>query len=272
MTTATDTAHSTPRSSRFSRTIALARAELTQFLRNPTLLFTALLFPLGLTVIMFVSTPASSGKAFAASLALETSVLMTMLLVVYYSVLSMSTTRRDEKVLKRLRTGEAKDSDILVAIAAPSSLLAIVLMVLTPILLIVLGAPEPVNVVPFIVAVLGGIAVSAALGFLTSAFTTNAEAAQITSLPVLILAIVSQSTFRALMPEEVARIIDRTPFALMGDLAHLAWSGTTVTGRFEPLESGAALAAATAPMLMLALWAIALLVLVPRVMKWESNR
>ena len=255
MTTATAAAHSTPRSSRLSRTIALARAELTQFLRNPTLLFTALLFPLGLTVIMFVSTPASSGKAFAASLALEMSVLMTMLLVVYYSVLSMSTTRRDEKVLKRLRTGEAKDSDILVAIAAPSSLLAVVLMVLALILLIVLGAPAPVNVVPLIVAVLGGIAVSAALGFLTSAFTTA-----------------SHSTFRALMPEQVTRISDRTPFALMGDLAHLAWSGTTVTGGFEPLDTGAALAAATAPMLMLALWAVALLVLVPRVMKWESNR
>ena len=254
MTTATAAAHSTPRSSRFSRTIALARAELTQFLRNPTLLFMALLFPLGLTVAMFVLSSTSGGKVFAASLALETSVLMTMLLVVYYSVLSMSTTRRDEKVLKRLRTGEAKDSDILVAIAAPSSLLAVVLMVLAPILLIVLGAPAPVNVVPLFVAVLGGIAVSSALGFLTS------------------LAIASQSTFRALMPEQVTRIIDRTPFALMGDLAHLAWSGTTVTGGFEPLESGAALAAATAPMLMLALWAVALLVLVPRVMKWESNR
>ena len=272
MTTATASAHSTPRSSRFSRTIALARAELTQFLRNPTLLFMALLFPLGLTVAMFVLSSTSGGKVFAASLALETSVLMTMLLVVYYSVLSMSTTRRDEKVLKRLRTGEAKDSDILVAIAAPSSLLAVVLMVLAPILLIVLGAPAPVNVVPLFVAVLGGIAVSSALGFLTSAFTTNAEAAQITSLPVMILAIASQSTFRALMPEQVTRIIDRTPFALMGDLAHLAWSGTTVTGGFEPLDTGAALAAATAPMLMLALWAVALLVLVPRVMKWESNR
>ncbi|WP_279065165.1 ABC transporter permease [Dermabacter hominis] len=272
MTTATASAHSTPRSSRFSRTIALARAELTQFLRNPTLLFMALLFPLGLTVAMFVLSSTGGGKAFAASLALETSVLMTMLLVVYYSVLSMSTTRRDEKVLKRLRTGEAKDSDILVAIAAPSSLLAVVLMVLAPILLIVLGAPAPVNVVPLFVAVLGGIAVSAALGFLTSAFTTNAEAAQITSLPVMILAIASQSTFRALMPEQVTRIIDRTPFALMGDLAHLAWSGTTVTGGFEPLDTGAALAAATSPMLILALWVVVLVALVPMYMKWESNR
>ena len=232
----------------------------------------ALLFPLGLTVAMFVLSSTGGGKAFAASLALETSVLMTMLLVVYYSVLSMSTTRRDEKVLKRLRTGEAKDSDILVAIAAPSSLLAVVLMVLAPILLIVLGAPAPVNVVPLFVAVLGGIAVSAALGFLTSAFTTNAEAAQITSLPVMILAIASQSTFRALMPEQVTRIIDRTPFALMGDLAHLAWSGTTVTGGFEPLDTGAALAAATSPMLILALWVVVLVALVPMYMKWESNR
>ena len=272
MTTATAAAHSTPRSSRLSRTFALARAELTQFLRNPTLLFMALLFPLGLTVAMFVLSSTGGGEAFAASLALETSVLMTMLLVVYYSVLSMSTTRRDAKVLKRLRTGEATDATILRGITAPSAGLAVVLMVLALILLIVLGAPAPVNVVPLIVSVLGGIAVSAALGFLTSAFTTNAEAAQITSLPVMILAIASQSTFRALMPEQVTRIIDRTPFALMGDLAHLAWSGTTVTGGFEPLESGAALAAATAPMLMLALWAIALLVLVPRVMKWESNR
>ena len=272
MTTATASAQSTPRSGRLSRTIALARAELTQFLRNPTLLFTSLLFPLGLPVAMFALSSAGGDKAFAASLALETSILTTVLMVVYYSVLSMSTTRRDEKVLKRLRTGEAKDSDILLAIAAPSSLLAVVLMVLAPIFLIVLGAPAPVTVVPLLVAVLVGIAVSAALGFLTSAFTMNAEAAQITSLPVMILAIASQSTFRALMPEQVTRIIDRTPFALMGDLAHLAWSGTTVTGGFKPLDTGAALAAATAPMLMLALWAVALLVLVPRAMKWESNR
>ncbi|ATH95783.1 ABC transporter permease [Dermabacter jinjuensis] len=261
------------RSNHLSRTIALARAELTQFLRNPTLIFMGVVFPLGLTAGMFfLLKPASGTEGVAASSAIEICILMTMLIVVYYSVLSMSTTRRDEKVLKRLRTGEATDANILLGITAPSAVLAIITMIVAPALLVVFGAPMPVNLVPLIVATIGGIAVSAAFGFLTSGYTKNAEAAQITSLPVMILAIASQSSFRTLMPEQVSNIVDRTPFALMADLGQLAWIGKTASDTHGPLDSGAALAAATWPMLILALWAVVLAALVPMYMKWESNR
>lgn len=126
-----------------------------------------------------------------------------------------------------------------------------------------------------LVTLITGIVISASLAYLTTTFTSNAEAAQMTSMPVVALALLSQSSIRGLMPENVARIMDRTPFALMSDAAQLGWAGTTVSrlSSGEPtLDFAGVFSEGTTMLIMLLVWAIVLAWCALKYMKWETNR
>ncbi len=284
MTTATPATNTTASDrpttgSAFKRFTALAGAETLQFVRNKTLLITATVFPIAFALVMYFiqSGNDEASKVDAAALALEWFLLFTLMYVQFYSVLSMVTTRRDEGVLKRLRTGESRDVEILAASSVPGAVLTIVSTVAMVVLLLVLGAPGPVNVVPIIVAVLLGLAVVSGLALVTSGFTKNAEAAQITSLPVMVLLFASMGLFRQLYPEAVTEIVDRTPFALIFDLAQYGWAGNTMMDRISadgaaPLSSGEVLAETWQMMLILVVWAVVCLWAGAKYVRWDVRR
>ncbi|GAB3647353.1 ABC transporter permease [Corynebacterium nasicanis] len=257
--------------STLTRTRSLAQAEGRQFTRNRTIvgmaIFMPLLFPLGLFFLYrSIDTP-----WMATASALEIFLAFALLFVQFYAVLSMATTRRDEQVLKRLRTGEATDREILTALCIPGAVLLMVMSILLGAVLLLGGAPRPVNLVPLVVALLLGIVLSSALALLTSAFTSNAEAAQVTSLPVFLLVLGSMSSFRSLAPGPAAEIIDRTPFALIFDLVQLGWLGS-----FSPetpaLGAGEVFAESWQKMLLLALWTLAAGWAAHRHMRWDTHR
>ena len=279
-TTTTTTVHDRPTTgSAFKRFTALAWAESLQFIRNKTLLITATVVPIAFALVMYFvqSGNDEASKVDAAATAMEYFLLFTLMYVQYYSVLSMVTTRRDEGVLKRLRTGEARDVEILGASSVPGAFLTIVSTVVIVVLLLVLGAPGPVNVVPFIVSVLLGLVVVSGLALVTSGFTKNAEAAQITSMPVILLLFASMGLFRQLYPDTVTDIIDRTPFALIFDLAQYGWAGNTMVDRMmadgaAPLESGAVLGETWPMMLMLAAWSVVAIWAGAKYVRWDVRR
>ena len=114
--------------------------------------------------------------------------LVAALFPVYYNVLSQFVSRRDELVLKRMRTGETRDAELLVSIALPGRGQRAAAdrdrrpdrAALRP-----AAAGEP--------AALRGAAVLAitmftAFAYWTAAWTRSAEAAQLTSMPIIILA------------------------------------------------------------------------------------
>lgn len=273
MTTAT-----TPRSvSRVTaRTTALARAETLQFARNRTLLINAAVFPLGFGLVMFFVTRATDDASTtdAAAMALEYFLVFALMFVQFYTVLSMATTRRDEGVMKRLRTGEARDAEILGAFSFPGAVLTVLFTVVMAVALVVLGAPGPVNVLPVIVAVLLGLAVCTGLALVTSGMTKNAEAAQITSLPVMILMFASMGSIRQMFPDSVNGMIERTPFALIFDLSQYGWAGNTMTDRIAddgsaPLDFTGVLSETWPMMVMLAAWAVVCLWAGAKYVKWD---
>lgn len=262
-----------PRSTALQRISSLARAEWLQFRRNKTLLLMATVFPIGIPLVLFFIGDAT---AMQAANSFDIFIWYTLLFVQFYTVLSMTTTRRDERVLKRLRTGEARDAEILGAICAPGAILAVVFTAVIIPLLILLGAPLPVNLVLIVVALLLGLVLSSALALLTSAFTKNAEAAQITSMPVLTLAIVGLGTLRPIFGEGIVRdLIGFTPFAAISDLVGLGWAGAT----FEDLLAGETpfgftevFAEATQPLLILVVWTVGSLMVAKSTMRWDSHR
>ncbi|HIW90584.1 MAG TPA: ABC transporter permease [Candidatus Corynebacterium avicola] len=281
MTTATPATNTTvpdrpTTGSALKRFTALARAESLQFVRNKTLLINATVVPMAFALVMYFiqSGNDEASKVDAAAAAMEYFLLFALMFVQFYTVLSMVTTRRDEGVLKRLRTGESRDVEILAASSVPGAVLTIVFTAVIAVLLMGLGAPGPVNVVPIIASVVLGLAVVSGLALVTSGFTKNAEAAQITSMPVMLLLFASMGIFRQLYPDTVAEIVDRTPFALIFDLAQYGWAGNTMVDRITeggaaPLESGAVLTETWQMMLMLAVWAAVCLWAGAKYVKWD---
>lgn len=268
-----------PKGSSVKRFIALARAETLQFIRNKTLLINATVVPTAFALVMYFIQSGSddASKVDAAATAMEYFLLFALMFVQFYTVLSMVTTRRDEGVLKRLRTGESRDVEILGASSFPGAVLTIVFTAVIAVLLMVLGAPGPVNVVPIIAAVLLGLAVVSGLALVTSGFTKNAEAAQITSMPVMLLLFASMGLFRQLYSDAVSEVIDRTPFALIFDLAQYGWAGNTMVDRIAadgaaPLESGAVLAETWPMMLILVVWAAVCLWAGAKYVRWDVRQ
>ena len=113
---------------------------------------------------------------------------------VYYNVLSQFVSRRDELVLKRMRTGETRDSELLASIALPGAICALVAQRGRG-----RGRGRPRPAVPVEPAALrrrggDGVVMFTAFAYWTAAWTKNAEAAQLTSLPIIILASVGPLT------------------------------------------------------------------------------
>ncbi|WP_293819191.1 ABC transporter permease [uncultured Corynebacterium sp.] len=261
---------------RFRRYRSLAVAEVRQYLRNKTLLFMAVIFPIGVAfLVQFMGRSDQGGSSLIrTATSMEVFLLITLMFVQFYSVLSMASTRRDERVLKRLRTGEARDLEILTALATPGAIMTVTLTLLMTAILIAYTGDVPRSGVLLFLIVIFGIAISTALALLTSAITANAEAAQMTSLPVMALAMLSQSPLRSALPEQIQDPLSRTPFALIGDLTFIEWTGKPFGQNAGTSASGLAstIDQATHPLGLLLVWATVLAWGALRYMKWEINR
>ncbi|WP_018296964.1 ABC transporter permease [Corynebacterium lubricantis] len=261
-------------SSNYSRTSSLARAETKQFFRNPTLLFTSLVFPAGFAGTMYglyAAIAADFPANFPAAVSMEIFVLLALAFVQFYSVLSMVATRRDERVLKRLRTGEATDANIILAICTPGAIVTLLSFLAFATVIGILSGSAPVNFLLLTVAMLGGLVIASSLALVTAAYTRNAEAAQISSLPVMGLAMLSQQSIRSMFPENIADIIALTPFAAISDLTYLGWSGLDRAGE---VHAGFVdtLSEAWPAILAVIAWSVATAYWAKTTMRWDSHR
>lgn len=256
--------------------LSLARAEFLQFRRNKTLVVTGVIFPVLLPVATYLLVRnGNDGHVDRDSVAatFDMFALFALMFVQYYTVLSMVTTRRGEGVLKRLRTGEASDWQILAAPNAPGVVVTTASSLLVCAVVYATGAPGPVNVVAMIVGLIGGSIVFGLLALATSGFTKNAEAAQITSLPVMALAMVGMGSIRSTLPDRAADLLGWTPYAAVSDLMHLGTAGTTATaGDDTPMADFAGtLADMGRPVATLVIWTAIAIALVVKGFRWDDR-
>ncbi|MDI9915945.1 ABC transporter permease [Rhodococcus sp. IEGM 1379] len=257
-----------------NRIATLSRAEFKLLGRNRLLLFNAIVLPLIFPIGMLILSRDDGLPDTAVSSGLETFALFLLVFVVFYNLLSVYSTRRDELVLKRLRTGECSDAEILAGPAVPSWVLTGLLTVIVGIAVVVLGGRAPVNPILLLVAFIGGAAVFTALALITSAVTRNAEAAQITCMPILILATAGMSSIRNVLPDNIARVLDFTPMAAVLDLVNLGWVGRTSS---ELTETGAAASfvdtfgSAGQPLLVMVAWIVGSVLIANVHFRWEPR-
>lgn len=219
------------------RLLGLAAAELSLLRRNRMQLITAIALPLALPFCFLpLAQNGASGPALAA--VLGTMLVTVMLFIVYYNLLCSYVARRQDLVLKRLRTGEASDATVLAATATPALLLTAVMLSLTMALSIpLLDLPLPQN--PLVLALgLGlGALMLVPLALVTVNITRTVESAQITSLPAMAVLMIGAGGILPLelLPEWAARLIAFLPSAPITALVRLGWlgidaDGATVTG------------------------------------------
>lgn len=256
---------------------SMAAAEFKQFLRNKTLLVMAILLPIGLPVGLLVMTleSAEDGDELGVTVAstMEIFFMFTFVFAAFYTLVSMISTRRDERVLKRFRTGESSDREIVIALSSPAVVLILVLTVLVTGIMLGLTGTLPISPVPLLIALVGGTVVFIALAFMTSAFTKNAEATQITSLPVVTIAAVGMTNIRSMLPEgTVHEVVSYSPMAAVADLTHLGWAGQPPYGDHgDPATGMEVLTESIEPTLILLGWIVVSIGVAVAYFRWDPR-
>ncbi|MBB6415726.1 ABC transporter permease [Streptomyces sp. AK010] len=263
--------HTTPRpaattTTPVSRMTALARAELTLLGRTRGALFAALFVPL----VMPVSVRAASEDMDLAGAGLSTGTLVlpaavgfSLLFAVYSVLVGAFVVRREELVLKRLRTGELRDVEILAGTSLPAVLTGLaqcLLLVVGCAVLMDLSAPSAPHLV--VLGLLLGLVISAALAAATASFTRTGESAQVTPMPLLMVSMIGSGMFGPLelFPDRVASVLEMLPLTPVITLVRGGW-----TGGLSAYEALGALATAMA-------WILIAVFAVRRWFRWEPRR
>ncbi|MFI5684734.1 ABC transporter permease [Streptomyces sp. NPDC051636] len=245
---------------------ALARAELTLLGRNRSAVVTALLVPLTLP---FSVQPAAGQLDLEAhglsvgAVMITAAIGFSFLFAVYTSLVSAFVARREELVLKRLRTGELGDAEILVGTALPAVCVGLaqsLVLAAGCAVLLDTGTPQA----PYL-SVLGlalGLVLSAALAALTASFTRTPESAQVTALPLVFVSMVGSGITipTEVMPDRLASVCGLLPLSPAIRLVRAGW-----TGDLSAYQALGALATALA-------WTALAVFAVRRWFRWEPRR
>ncbi|WP_327067934.1 ABC transporter permease [Kitasatospora sp. NBC_01250] len=227
--------------------LALARTELLLLRRNRTALLTAVFMPIALVGALHSILTAQrghlAGVSMSAALLLNLTV-VSLVFGVYYNLTAAYVARRGELVLKRLRTGELTDAEILGGTAVPSVLLSGLQIVLMAVGIAALaGLPAPVNPVLVLLGLLLALGVLVPLAALTSAVTRTVETSGFTTLPVVLITMAGSGLLVpfSVFPGWLADLGRRLPATPALELLRIGWLGgdgsapaTSLAGTWQP--------------------------------------
>ncbi|MFD7702236.1 ABC transporter permease [Streptomyces caelestis] len=248
-----------------SRMTSLARAELTLLGRSKGTLVAALFVPLVLPLSVRSAAEemdlAEVGLT-PGAVVLPAAVGFSLLFAVYSALVGVFVVRREELVLKRLRTGELRDAEILGGSALPSVLTGLVqCLVLTTACAVLLDMSAPSAPHLAVLGLLLGLVMCAALAAVTAAFTRTAESAQVTPMPLMIVSMLGSGMFvpLELFPDRLASVCELLPLTPVVTLVRGGW-----TGDLSAFEALGALATAVA-------WTLLAVFAVRRRFRWEPR-
>ncbi|MGW3018035.1 ABC transporter permease [Streptomyces longwoodensis] len=248
------------------RMAALARAELTLLGRSRSTLLSAVLVPLTLPVALrsAVSQMDLDEAGLDVGLVmLPASIGFSLLFGVYSALVGIYAARREELVLKRLRTGEPRDAEILAGAALPVVVTGLVQsLVLVAACTVVLDMPAPGAPHLAVLGLLLGLVLCAALGAVTATVTRTVESAQVTTLPLVLLSMTLSGVTvpLELLPDRLASVCALLPLSPVITLVRGGWSGD-----LSAYEALGAVATALA-------WTALAVFAVRRWFRWEPRR
>lgn len=249
------------------RYLTIARAELTLLLRNRTVAALAIPSPVLLGVyVVWQQNPQTSEEWLRP-------ILLQLVFVLLFNVFSTVTltvvSRRQSLMLKRLRASELKDGTLLAGLATPSVVIATLQIVVLQALNVSAGAPMPMNLPLYLLALAGGFAVCVAAGLATTIITRTPEHAQLTSLPFI--GVVLAGLFVAMTADDglMYAVGTAVPGAAPLELVALSWTGELAAPR---AGSGIGGVPAIVPLVaLLVLWPAVFAVIARRWFRWERR-
>lgn len=245
------------------RLTALGRSELTLLVRNRAALSLAVVMPLLMVFVLRSSLTGVEGARAVGEATLTGGIGMVLILVVHMNLVSAYVARREELVLKRLRTGEANDLEILSGTALPAAVLALgQIAVLAVAGAAALDVRMPRNPLLLVAAVLAGVVLLAAMSAVTSSFTRTVETAGLTTLPLFLVTALGSGLFmaRESLPDAVAPVCELLPLSGVMTLVRAGWTGGA--------ESGSLLGAGLSALA----WIVITVFAVQRWFRWEPRR
>ncbi|MEV2252452.1 ABC transporter permease [Streptomyces sp. NPDC050147] len=260
--TVTGTASTTPA----GRMRALARAELTLLGRTKGTLFAALFVPL---VMPFSLHQAAGGMDLkgtglsVGSVVVPGAIGISVLFAVYTALTTVFAARREELVLKRLRTGELRDAEILAGAALPSVAIGLtqcVVLAVGCVALLDAGAPSAPYLA--VIGVLLGLVMFAALAAVTASLSRSVESAQVMSMPLAFASMFASGLFIPfeVMPDKLAAVCELLPLSPVIELVRGGW-----TGNLSAADALGAVVTAVA-------WTVVSVFAVRRWFRWEPRR
>ncbi|MCX3062481.1 ABC transporter permease [Streptomyces beihaiensis] len=215
---------------------ALARAELTLIGRSKGVLFTAVFVPL----VMPFATRSSmhdvdlkrTGLTLGATV-LASAIGFSLLFAVYSTMVSVYAARREDLVLKRLRTGELRDAEILAGTALPAVCMGLAQAVgLAAVCAVVLHAGAPAAPHLVVLGVLLGLPLCVVLAALTTVFSRSVESAQVAAMPLLLVTMFGSGAVVPLevMPDKLANLCALLPLTPTLTLVREGWTGGMAAG------------------------------------------
>ncbi|WP_299529332.1 ABC transporter permease [uncultured Streptomyces sp.] len=218
------------------RLTALGRAELILLVRNRTAIVVALLLPLVMIFAMRSSLDqldlGGTGLTVAGA-TLTGGIGMVLVQVVYMNLVSAYVARREELVLKRLRTGEISDREILLGTALPSVALALaqcVVLVVAGAIAFDLSAPHRPDLL--VAGLLLGFVLMSALAAATAVLTRTVQSSQLTTLPLFFVSLFGSGIFvpLAVFPDRLASVLELLPMTGVMTLVRHGWLGGVAGG------------------------------------------
>jgi ABC-2 type transport system permease protein len=272
MTTTTMTTTTRPAwAASLSRMNALSRAELRLLWRNRTALAYALLTP-GAAFLWAGASDAFAEGSGAGAIVVTSVVVFALGTAVYYNLASAYVGRREERVLKRLRTGELSDAEILAGTAVPSLAVAWLQILAAVVAAVAMGALDvPVNALLVVLAVVAGSLVFPLLAAVSSAITRTVEMAQVTTAPFLIIPLLLSGLFLPIpdMPAGLSHISQVMPLTPVVDLMRLGLLGVDQGG--DTVSAAGTFAAALPSLAVAAGWIVLGTWATRRWFRWEPR-
>ena len=250
-----------------SRVLALASTEAKLVLRNRTVAVSSMLLPLGLGIFWAFSFGGSDGPTGGGAIILALQLGVVLSMGIYVTATQVLVARRHNGVLKRMRTSSLSDRGLLVATVTPSVLLGIAQLVVFAVFGAVTRTAVPVDAVPLVLAVVGGIVLVVTAAMATAVLTPSPERSQITTLPLTFL-LLGGAVATSVIPLGIApfQALALVPGAAVGQLVQLSVTGDTWSPGFAgiPLVVPAVVA--------LALWSVGFGRLAVRRFRWDPRR
>ena len=199
---------------------AIARSEMTQLVRNRLVAASSLFIPLAFSAVLIFNRENFGGTPVTAALILVTVTAMGT----YITATTTLASRRQNLFLKRLRSTSAKDASILSGLVLPIALVNLVQAGVIVAVLSVVGTP-PVGVVAVVTAVVVLELMFVGAAIATAGLTNSPDHAQVTTLPLFVVALGASMWVGLTGTEELAGVKRLLPGGAVTELIIEGWSG-----------------------------------------------